>query len=164
MRLNREQVEVMRRCAREAYPDECCGLILGPPRAEERICARFRLLPCRNVQNEMHGRDPQAYPRTARRAFLIDPFEFKRILERARETGEVIRGIYHSHPDEDAYFSQEDKDAALPFGDVPSFPEAEHVVMSVREGLVCGQKVFSWDGGRKTFVPSELEIVEEAGA
>lgn len=162
MRLTREQVETMHRHAREAYPDECCGLILGAPRAEEGV--GFRLLPCRNVQNEMHERDPEAYPRTARRAFLIDPFEFERVLKGAREAGEVVRGIFHSHPDEDAYFSREDEAAALPFGDCPSFPEAEHVVMSVREGVVRGQKVFAWDEERKGFLESELQIAEEAGA
>jgi proteasome lid subunit RPN8/RPN11 len=29
LRLTREQVEVMHRHAEAAYPDECCGLILG---------------------------------------------------------------------------------------------------------------------------------------
>lgn len=164
MRLTREQVEAMRRHAREAYPEECCGLILGAPRAEEKQGAGFRLLACRNVQNEMREKDPQAYPRTARRAFLIDPFELERILKEAREAGEVVRGIFHSHPDEDAYFSREDEAAALPFGGVPSFPEAEHVVISVREGVVQGQKVFSWDGERKSFLEGDLEIAEEAGA
>ena len=97
----------------------------------------------------MHEKDPEFYPRTARRAFLIDPFEFERIVRRAEEVGEVVRGIFHSHPDEDAYFSQEDVDAAVPFGDIPAFPDAEHVVMSVRGGrrsrpegvfLGCGAK------------------------
>ena len=164
MRLNREQVEVMRRHAREAYPDECCGLILGPPRAEGEKEEALALLPCRNVQNEMHEKDPEIYPRTARRAFLIDPFEFERIVKKAEEAGEVVRGIFHSHPDEDAYFSQEDMDAAVPFGDIPAFPDAEHIVMSVRDGVVLGQKVFSWEAEEKFFVESELEILEEAGA
>lgn len=154
----------MHRHARAAYPDECCGLITGPPPAEDGgEDARLRLFPCRNVQDEMHARDPQAYPRTGRRAFLIDPFEFERILREAEEAGEVLRGIFHSHPDEDAYFSREDRDAALPFGDIPSFPHAAHIVMSVRAGAVCGQKVFLWDAGRKDFVARDLEVAGETG-
>ncbi len=159
MRLHREQLEAMHAHARGAYPEECCGLIVGPAGED----ASLRLLPCRNLQNEMHAKDPQAYPRTARRAFLIDPFEFERILKEAEEAGESLRGIFHSHPDEEAYFSKEDEAAAVPFGDVPSFPDAEHVVMSVREGVVRGQKVFAWDAGRKAFVESALEIYGEAG-
>ena len=163
MRLNREQVEAMHRHARAAYPDECCGLIVGPAPAEGNHEERLSLLPCKNVQNEMHERDPEIYPRTARRAFLIDPFEFERIVKRAEEAGEVVRGIFHSHPDEDAYFSREDVDAAVPFGDIPAFPDAAHVVMSVREGAVLGQKVYSWDAAQKRFIESELEIFGETG-
>ena len=55
-------------------------------------------------------------------------------------------------------------DAAVPFGDIPAFPDAGHVVMSVREGVVLGQKVYYWDAEQKTFVESDLEIFEEAGA
>ena len=164
MRLNRDQVEAMHRHAREAYPDECCGLIIGPPPAQGDKEENLSLSPCENVQNEMHEKDPEIYPRTARRAFLIDPFEFERIVRRAEEAGEVVRGIFHSHPDEDAYFSQEDVDAAVPFGDIPAFPDAGHVVMSVREGVVLGQKVYYWDAEQRTFVESDLEIFEEAGA
>ena len=135
-----------------------------PPACAEDKEETFALSPCKNVQNEMHEKDPEIYPRTARRAFLIDPFEFERIVRRAEEAGEAVRGIFHSHPDEDAYFSQEDVDAAVPFGDIPAFPDAEHVVMSVREGVVLGQKVYFWDAEQKTFVESDLEIFEEAGA
>lgn len=164
MRLNRDQVEAMHRHAREAYPDECCGLIIGSPPSGGNNEETLSLLPCKNVQNEMHEKDPEIYPRTARRAFLIDPFEFERIVREAEKAGEVVRGIFHSHPDEDAYFSQEDVDAAVPFGDIPAFPDAEHVVMSVREGEVLGQKVYSWDAEQKTFIENDLEILEEAGA
>ena len=120
-------------------------------------------MPLRNVQNEYHERDPESYPRTARRAYLIDPFEMERILLEARENGEILRGIFHSHPDEEAYFSQEDKDAAVPFGDVPSFPHAEHVVMSVREGEVRGYKVFRWEPSAMDFAEGELTVSAEAG-
>ncbi len=143
--------------AKAAYPDECCGVILGPPEG-----GGLRLIPCRNIQDEMHARDPEAYPRTARRAYLIDPFEFERVLGEARERGEVLRGIFHSHPEEDAYFSQEDREAAVPFGDIPSFPLAEHVVMSVRDREVRDFKVFRWGKEEKDFLPGDFEVEEEA--
>lgn len=147
--------------ARAAYPDECCGVIVGPPAGESNgDPRRLRVHLLRNLQNEMHAKDPGSYPRTARRAFLIDPFALERILREARERGEVLRAIFHSHPDEDAYFSREDRDAAVPFGDVPSYPEAAHIVMSVREGQVRGAKVFRWDAGAKDFVAGDLEVAE----
>jgi proteasome lid subunit RPN8/RPN11 len=108
----------------------------------------------------MHAKDPESYPRTARRAFLIDPFALERILREAKERGEVLRGIFHSHPDEDAYFSQEDREAAVPFGDVPSYPQAVHIVMSVREGEVRGAKAFRWDPARKDFLGGDPDVTE----
>ncbi|MDP7369802.1 MAG: M67 family metallopeptidase [Nitrospinota bacterium] len=164
LRLTREQIDVMSRHAEDAYPEECCGLILGPPagppsnEAARNGREEVRLFPVRNVQNEYHERDPETYTRTARRAYLIDPFEFERILGEAKESGEVLRGIFHSHPDEDAYFSQEDKDVAVPFGDIPSFPDAEHVVMSVRERRVRDFKVFRWSTEEKDFAGGELAV------
>jgi len=161
LRLTRDQAEMMHGHARAAYPEECCGVIVGPPPGEVNGGPqRLRVHLLRNLQNEMHAKDPQSYPRTARRAFLIDPFELERILREARSRGEVLRGIFHSHPDEEAYFSQEDRDAAVPFGDVPSYPEAAHVVLSVREGQVKGAKVFRWDPARRDFLPGDLDVVE----
>lgn len=156
----------MRGHARTAYPDECCGVIVGPPSGASGEGngdpRQLRVFLLRNIQGEMHEKDPQSHPRTARRAFLIEPFELERILREARSKGEVLRGIFHSHPDEDAYFSQEDRDAAVPFGDVPSFPDAAHIVLSVREGEVKGAKVFRWDRARKDFLAEDLEVAERA--
>ncbi len=162
MQLTEDQMEQIYAHARAAYPDECCGVILGPP-SPDAGHGKLRLYPLRNVQNEFHERDPESYPRTARRAYLIEPFEFERILREAKESGEVLRGIFHSHPDVDAYFSQEDKDAAVPFGDVPSFPDAEHIVVSVRDREVQGNKVFRWDPEAKDFVEVELVVAAESG-
>lgn len=162
MHLSAEQLEEMHAHLRAAYPDEGCGLIVGPPSGGAADGAeRMRLIPCRNMQNEMHARDPKSYPRTARRAFLIDPFEMDRILREAKAQGEVLRGIFHSHPDEDSYFSQEDRDAAMPFGDLPSFPGVEHIVVSVREGEARESKSFLWDADRKDFVEGRITILEE---
>ncbi|MBT3350299.1 MAG: hypothetical protein HOJ95_01275 [Nitrospinaceae bacterium] len=160
MHLSSKQVEVMHQHARDAYPDECCGLIVGPPVGESGSggSEEKRLLPLRNVQNEYHERDPATYTRTARRAYLIDPFEFERILTEAKDSQEVLRGIFHSHPDEESYFSQEDKDAAVPFGDIPSFPHAEQIVMSVMGGEVKGAKVFLWSSDEKDFLEGELVV------
>lgn len=161
MWLTREQIETMYAHAKEAYPNECCGLIVGPRLANEGAGRNgLRLLLCQNIQDEMHKRDPESYPRSARKAFFIDPVEFAHIVREADERKEVIRGIFHSHPDEEAYFSQEDKDAAVPFGDLPSFPDAEHIVISVRDGEIKGYKVFLWDREKKEFLPAESELKE----
>ena len=66
--------------AREEYPDECCGLLVGDGmRIDE--CVRVR-----NVD-----------PRPAVR-YAIDPAEHIAVARRLRGTARSIVGCYHSHP------------------------------------------------------------------
>ena len=159
MRLSRKQIDLIFSHAESNYPDECCGLIVGPV-GEDFDLDDFEIILCRNIQNDMHKLDPETYPRTARTAFLIEPKEFLRIDNSAKE-GKVLKAIFHSHPDEESYFSDEDKRAALPFGDIPTFPDADHVVISIRQNEVKETKVFTWDQGKKDFVQGVFNVVDD---
>ena len=109
------------------YPFESCGVILA--RAGERS-----LQACRNVQNELHARDPERYPRDARTAYYIDPADLLRI-GRLEGEGFTVAVIYHSHVDAGAYFSETDRRNAL-LGGEPSYPDSTYVVTSVMNGRV----------------------------
>ena len=49
--------------AREGYPEEVCGFIIGPGCDEARRCE--------NRQNALHAEDPEHFPRDARTAYNI---------------------------------------------------------------------------------------------
>ena len=68
------------RHAREAAPDECCGLLLG--RGDEIVEA----LPARNIAHRPASR------------FLIDPQDHITGRREARARGLDVVGFYHSHP------------------------------------------------------------------
>lgn len=127
----------------QEYPDECCGIITGDD-------TRQSVHRCRNIQNRMHAEDPDHYPRDARTAYLIDRREFDRIVSSAKERGEGILVLYHSHTDHDAYFSQEDKAAQTVFGD-PEYADVLHLVVSVMGGMIQNLKCFRWDAEKKEF-------------
>ena len=55
--------------ATRAYPEEACGLLLGP--AVDGACDEVR--PCENQQNRLHEADPDTYPRDARTAYNLPP-------------------------------------------------------------------------------------------
>jgi proteasome lid subunit RPN8/RPN11 len=129
--------------AEAEYPFESCGVIVA--RAGER-----RLLACRNVQNELHARDPVRYPRDARTAYYIDPADLLRI-GRLEGEGFSVAVIYHSHVDAGAYFSETDRRNAL-LGGEPSYPEANYVVTSVMNGRVEAMVAFRWEPARRDFV------------
>jgi proteasome lid subunit RPN8/RPN11 len=138
------ELETIQRQAMEEYPEESCGVILA--RTAER-----RLLRCRNVQNELHARDPERNPRTARTAYHIDPQDLLRI-GRLESEGFGVAVIYHSHVDAGAYFSETDRRQAL-IGDDPAYPGTTYLVTAVIAGRVEATSAFRWDPARRDFLP-----------
>jgi proteasome lid subunit RPN8/RPN11 len=131
------------------YPNECCGLVIGHADGAQTV-RRIR-----NIQDEMHAQDPERYPRTARTAYAGHPGDLRDALGTAESTGNQLAAFYHSHPDHDAYFSDEDVAQATPFGE-PSYPDALQIVVSVYEGVVRSVKAFRWSGETETFDPTDI--------
>lgn len=128
----------------ETYPDECCGLILRRSGAE--VVRRIR-----NIQNDLHGRDPARYPRTSRIAYSMDGKELLDVLNEVDRDGWTVAAFYHSHPDHAAYFSEEDRERALWDGQ-PLYPDTAYLVIALDADGVREIKAFHWDGEAKTFV------------
>lgn len=132
------------------YPAECCGVVL----ARSGDPADRLLLPCRNVQDELHAKDPARHPRDAQTAYYIDPRDLLTIGRRESD-GYRVATIYHSHVDAGAYFSDTDKRNALIDGE-PFYPDAVYVVMSVVERKVVAVNAFAWEPARRDFVLTAL--------
>jgi proteasome lid subunit RPN8/RPN11 len=122
--------------------EECCGLLVGD------AAARFREAhECHNDMNRHHRRDPFNHPRDARHAFHMRETDYQRVVREAERRGQRVTGIYHSHVDAEAYFSELDQEfAAQPLF---PFPDADHLVISVTgDGasppLVVGLGAFRW--------------------
>jgi len=113
------------------------------------------LLPCRNIQDELHGKDPVRHPRDSRTAYFIDP---KDLLTIGRREGQGYRvaTIYHSHIDTGAYFSATDRQNALIDGE-PAYPDAIYVVLSVLERRVVDAAAFAWDPAARDFVATDFK-------
>jgi proteasome lid subunit RPN8/RPN11 len=141
--------------AMEEYPDECCGVILGHPKNKDEDIV-FR---CTNIQNQEHERDPENFPRDAKTAFTIDPKDLFAIEKKIRTHGWAIKTFYHSHPEHDAYFSDEDKKMALSEGGDPWYPDATHLVISVYNGEIKDQALFAWDSENNKFEAQPIESV-----
>jgi proteasome lid subunit RPN8/RPN11 len=156
--------EIMAAHARAAYADECCGLLIAPAEAA-RGKELVRAIPCRNLQNQYHARFPEEYPRDARTAYLLDPRELARADDEARARGERVAGIFHSHIDVGAYFSEEDVRVALMGGDEPAFADFVHIVLDARRDedgsgpRVHGARAFAWDATAHAFRELPLEVV-----
>lgn len=149
MILTPDELREVRDHAVSEYPSESCGVILV--RRGER-----RLIRCRNLQDDLHRRDPERYPRDARTAYYIDPADLLKI-GRLEGDGFGVAVIYHSHIDAGAYFSETDRKQALVGGE-PAYPEATYVVTSVVGGRPDAIAAFRWEASAQDFVTVELGV------
>lgn len=130
--------------ARECYPEECCGLLLGTDAQ-----GPLRVLRCANVQSARAARGESDLD--ARRAFWIDEQELLHALRDADQRGERLVAVYHSHVDTAAYLSFTDLAGALGPDGRPLYPGAQQLVVSVQESGVCAAALFSWDAAAERF-------------
>ena len=137
--------------ARESYPSEACGIVIGTP---EKLS---HLSPCRNIQDELHVEDPETYPRTSRDGYTIHPEDMVSVMREARERGEDFRVIYHSHIDTGAYFSEEDKRVAT-WEEEPTYPDVAYIVIAVIEGEAREVNIFSWNAEQRNFEAESLAL------
>ena len=99
--------------ARETYPNECCGAMLGSTDGEQkavRVAIRMR--------NAFEGAQAARYE--------LRPEDLLAADKAARERHMDLIGIYHSHPDCDAYFSTTDLQNSCPW--------YSFVVLSIQKG------------------------------
>ncbi len=142
--LPRELIAEIFAHARECYPEECCGLLIGMPDGGKQ-----RVVRCANVQSQRQARGESELD--ASQGFWIDPSELEAALRAAQGREEELRAVYHSHVDTEAYLSQTDLLAATGSGGEPIWPGVAHLVISVREGKVRSAALFEWDDARSVF-------------
>ena len=147
--LSQEAAKAICKHAEEAFPEECCGVILSDGSTDyvERL---------NNIQNQLHALDPQTYPRTAAIAYAVDPKELERIIDNAALNGAKLKAFYHSHPDHNAYFSEEDKAFASPFGE-PIFPETAQIVISLYHREIRDIRAYIWSEKDKDFIEVSVD-------
>ncbi|MFI5315660.1 MAG: Mov34/MPN/PAD-1 family protein [Myxococcota bacterium] len=130
--------------ARECYPEECCGLLLGSD-----LEGPLHMVRCANVQSKRLARGESNLDATL--AFWIDDQELLHALRSAESTGERLLVIYHSHVDAAAYLSHTDVAGALGPDGEPLYPGTAQLVVSVHEAGVGESALFEWDASARIF-------------
>ncbi|HTO53482.1 MAG TPA: M67 family metallopeptidase [Myxococcota bacterium] len=130
--------------ARECYPEECCGLLIGT-----EVDGPLHVVRCANVQSQRVARGESNL--AASRAFWIDEQELLHALRAAESVGERLLCIYHSHVDAAAYLSHTDVAGALGPDGEPLYPGAAQLVVSTGESGVDAAALFEWDPEARAF-------------
>ena len=179
LRLPRTVYEGMAAHAVAEYPKECCGFLTGmgdpgdpgdpgdladPANPTEPFDsvdsvdpASWQVHRCRNIQDELHAKDPAEHPRDARTAYAFSREDMERLFfGKFDPPGARVQGFYHSHPDAPAYFSEKDRmDALTGWLD----PEPGYLVLSVTRGVVSDIKMFRWVDDKTGFEELPVELV-----
>ncbi len=140
LKLTRNLETEIRSAGESAYPNECCGILLGT--LDEKGGKTVRSL--RPVVNSRE--EEEQYHR-----FLITEDDMVLAEMEARKSGLDIVGFYHSHPDHPAAPSGYDRDHALPF--------YSYVILFVGKGKA--ELLTSWllENSREKFNRESLEII-----
>ncbi len=113
IRIETEPWAAMVAHAKETYPEECCGAMLGSvDGSTKKVTASLRL--------------PNAYAGVRRTRYELRPEDLIAAEREARARKLTLIGIYHSHPDCPAYFSETDLKNSCPW--------YSFVVISIRGG------------------------------
>jgi proteasome lid subunit RPN8/RPN11 len=156
MRVARAKAEQMSAQALAEFPFECCGMIIGPE--GEDISADDIVRPCHNVQQELHQKYPERFPRDATVGYTMAKDDIEAIVKESQERGWIVKVCYHSHPNTGAYFSQEDRRNAE--GWDLWFPGVRFVVLSAYPGEIRDIQGYRWDEATQTFVSVPVEVSE----
>lgn len=135
LKIDNEPWSVMLQHAKDAFPKECCGILLGVLDDERRTVTAA--VPCRN-----------AYDGEQADRFLIDPVDQLAAQKRARAEDLEVLGFFHSHPDCDAYFSATDL--------ANSWPWYSNVVISIMNGEFNRAACFRANDDQSASAPEEL--------
>lgn len=124
--------------AAAAYPEECCGLLVGALTDDfAEPGARLTVAGLRPLRNAW-----ESAARTHR--YTADPLEFARAEREAAQAGAAILGIYHSHPDVPAWPS--------PFDLLRAWPNYAYAILSVRAGQAAELRVWRLSGDGASFL------------
>ena len=118
-------VERIAGAAAQAYPEECCGLLIG-----------------HRVGGDLHithvAASPNVAPAERTRRFEVDPALRLSLMRRLRGSDEEIVGHYHSHPN--GLVQPSEHDAAMAFE-----PDLVWIVVAVERGVAGTPGAFLYD-------------------
>jgi proteasome lid subunit RPN8/RPN11 len=98
---------------RVAYPEECCGALLGTRAGEVARVAVVRAIV--NARDDERGR-----------RFLVAPSEYLAAEREAAARGLEVLGFYHSHPDQPAVPSTFDR--------LHAWPNLHYLILGIAAG------------------------------
>jgi proteasome lid subunit RPN8/RPN11 len=136
VKIARPALESIRAHGAEGYPDEICGVMIGPRGG--RLVTEVKR--ARNIIVER-----------SRDRYEIDPRDHIRIQRETDAANMDIVGYYHSHPDHPAQASRFDTERA--------WSGYVYLIVAVQDGQAVDENAFVADQDGGPFRPEPLEMI-----
>lgn len=144
LRVGRALEAIVVAACEKAYPDEACGLLVGPvPDGFDAIGRAVTVDEARPLPN---GWDASA--KTNR--YLIDPRALAKIEAELSGSGRGIVGVFHSHPNAPAWPS--------PFDLANAWPCASYWILRVDGGKISDSRSWQRTEDGRSFVEEEIVL------
>ena len=144
--ISPRHLHTIERHAATSYPEECCGVLIGRPRAGGTEGAEGAGSIVERVLSVQNERGDSRHNR-----YVISPETVLAAEREARALGLGIVGYYHSHPDHPARPSEFDREHA--------WPGTSYLIVSVMGGKVAEARSWRLTDDREGF---EEEMLGEA--
>ncbi|MEE8423973.1 MAG: M67 family metallopeptidase [Thermodesulfobacteriota bacterium] len=136
--INNKLFQQMIDHAKETYPFECCGLLVGKYKNDKEK----EILEVCGVENRNKDRANDRYE--------IDPGDFYRLDKEASSKGMDILGVYHSHPDHPDRPSDVDREIAS--------ATYSYIIFSVNNGEDVSAKSWMFEEISEPFEEEEIKV------
>jgi proteasome lid subunit RPN8/RPN11 len=138
--LSAEHLAQLEQHARQTYPEECCGVLIGKPGEAVSVCS---VHPTENLSStRLHDR------------YEVDPREILKLDRAAEQRGLEIVGFYHSHPDHPPAPSATDAESA--------WPGYIYLIVAVAEVGEAQVTAWTFDEERGRFRECPIRMSQEA--
>ena len=148
-------LEVIAKHAKNTYPQECCGLLLGKITPDGKVITE--VWPTENdwtPEHQLFFQGEVSPTASKKNRFSISPLQMLNSQKKARELNLTIVGIYHSHPEHPAIPSEFDRSIA--------WAEYSYLIAAVNQGKI--KEVLSWKLNKnQQFQPEKLIITGLSG-
>lgn len=135
LHINRLTLAAMIAHARRAFPEECCGVLIG--RAADGTVEVERAVPAKNIARG-----------SRRKGYQIDWTTLLTVSRQSRQDGLRIVGFYHSHPSGSSVPSVRDINHA--------WPEVSYLILPMHAGRCTAHTSWRRCNGEGCLVEEEL--------
>ena len=146
--LNASHRRSLYKHAETAYPEECCGLLIGTTTGPNKTI--LEIWPAENIWNKQTAEElGDTSNRTKETRYVIAPEFMLKAQKQSRELNLSILGIYHSHTDNPAIPSECDR--------LYAWPQYSYIIISVSQGKATDLQNWTLDDTGH-FQPEEIVI------